>query len=124
LFSYEKALAYENFDFGLFYDHFAHMLWIVEHICQLDGTHSEFLCGVSNPFKVKVCCLFIIQNSHLLIEPFFDVVKCSLESVYFCHEVKVFSLSPFRMLTRQQDIPMFLVEYLLQVNNKMPLATL
>jgi hypothetical protein len=98
-FHMRRALTCEDSASGLFYDCSAHMLWIREHTCQLDGVHVEFLCGVSNPLGVKVCHLFVTENSHLFIEPFFDLMKCSLGSVYFCHEVKVFSLGTFRMLT-------------------------
>ncbi|KAH9547205.1 hypothetical protein CY35_11G022800 [Sphagnum magellanicum] len=53
-FHMKRALTCEDSTSGLFYDCSAHMLWIREHTCQLDGAHVEFLCGVSNPLGVKV----------------------------------------------------------------------
>jgi hypothetical protein len=54
---------------------------LMSALCQLDGAHSEFLCGVANPLGVKVYRLPITKNSHHFIEPFFDLVKCSLGSM-------------------------------------------
>ncbi len=45
-----------------FYDYSAHMFWIGECTCQLDGAHNEFLCGVSNPLGVKVLHLFVTKK--------------------------------------------------------------
>ncbi len=81
LLSYEEALTYEDFASKFFYDCFVHMLLIGERTCQLDGAHSEFLCGVSNPLGVKVYRLSVTKNFHCLIEPFFDLMKCSLGSM-------------------------------------------
>ncbi len=78
LLPYEEALTYDDSASEYFYDCSTHMFWISERTCQLDGAHNEFLCGVSNPLGVKVCHLFVTDNSHLFIEPFFDLVKCSL----------------------------------------------
>jgi 3-deoxy-7-phosphoheptulonate synthase len=81
LLPYEEAHTCEDSTSGLFYDCSAHLLWIGECTCQLDGAHIEFLFGVSNPLGVKVCHLSVTENSHLFIEPFFDLMKCSLGSV-------------------------------------------
>jgi len=81
LLSYEKAFTYEDYASEFFYDCSTHMFWISERTCQLDEAHNEFLGGVSNPLGVKVYCLFVIENSHLFIEPYFDLVKCSLGSM-------------------------------------------
>ncbi|CAM9180768.1 unnamed protein product [Ectocarpus sp. 6 AP-2014] len=54
LLSYEQALTREDSLTGKFYDCSAHMLWIGERTRQLDGSHIEFLRGVSNPIGIKI----------------------------------------------------------------------
>ncbi len=100
LLSHEEALTCEDFASRFFYDYFAHMLWICERTCQLDGTHSEFLCGVSNPLGVNVYCLSITENSHHFIEPFFNLMKLFIGINAVLSWSQGFQLKPFHNVNR------------------------
>jgi 3-deoxy-7-phosphoheptulonate synthase len=80
LLSHEEAPTCEDFASIFFYEAL-HTCSRLVHTCQLDGTHNEFLCGVSNPLGIKVYHLFITKNSHGFIEPFFNFMKCSMGSM-------------------------------------------
>ncbi|CAN6567848.1 unnamed protein product [Malus baccata var. baccata] len=51
---YEQSLTRLDSTSGLYYDCFAHMLWVGERTRQLDGAHVEFLRGLANPIGIKV----------------------------------------------------------------------
>ena len=54
LLGYEEAITRQDSLTGTWYDCSAHMLWIGERTCGLDGAHVEFLRGVGNPIGCKV----------------------------------------------------------------------
>ena len=54
LLGYEEALTRVDSTSGDWYDTSAHMLWVGDRTRDLDGSHIEFLRGISNPVACKV----------------------------------------------------------------------
>ena len=54
LLGFEEAMTRVDSTSGEWYDTSAHMIWIGERTCQLDGAHVEFFRGIKNPIGVKV----------------------------------------------------------------------
>jgi hypothetical protein len=73
---YEEVFICENCTLGLFYD----CSRLVSTLVNL-MEHTLKFFGVFNPLGVKVFHLSVIENSHLFIEPIFDLMKCSMVSV-------------------------------------------
>ncbi|HUO01652.1 MAG TPA: 3-deoxy-7-phosphoheptulonate synthase class II [Rhizomicrobium sp.] len=53
LLAYEQAMTRIDSTSGDWYDTSAHMIWIGDRTCQLDGAHVEFCRGIKNPIGLK-----------------------------------------------------------------------
>jgi 3-deoxy-7-phosphoheptulonate synthase len=54
LLPFEEQFTNRDKESGEWFDRSAHMLWVGERTRQLDGAHTQFAKGISNPIGVKV----------------------------------------------------------------------
>lgn len=54
LLGYEEAMTRQDSLSGAWYDTSAHMVWVGERTRSLDGSHIDFLSGISNPVAAKI----------------------------------------------------------------------